>query len=32
MVKNIKVKKRLSLTVYHALMLLFSLLMIYPLL
>lgn len=32
MVKNTKVQKRISLTVYHALMLLFSLLMIYPLL
>lgn len=32
MVTNLKVQKRISLTVYHALMLLFSLLMIYPLL
>ena len=32
MVTNLKVQRRISLTVYHGLMLLFSLLMIYPLL
>ena len=32
MVTNLKIQRRISLTVYHGLMLLFSLLMIYPLL